>query len=131
MPDGGPKTYCRSRHLITTVDSENYSLLQLVDFIGSEIVWGSKQYISLWYAVEDGEIEIKSDDKLKEFFASNYTLGVVHMEAQIDNFSGPLQCSPKKEGSILMSETLFSKKVIAFLLYHCILLLMEHNPQKK
>ena len=44
--------------MTTTVGSHDYRLLKLVDFIGESFVWGSKQYISLWRAVEDDCIEI-------------------------------------------------------------------------
>jgi len=62
MPDGGPKTYRKRETLTTIVDSHDYSLLKLVDFIGENFVWGSKQYISLWRAVEGDSIEITSDE---------------------------------------------------------------------
>jgi hypothetical protein len=48
--------------LTTIVDSHDYSLLQLVDFIGESFLWGLKQYISLWRALEDDSIEITSDE---------------------------------------------------------------------
>ena len=57
--------------MTTIVDSHDYSLLQLVDFIGESFLWGSKQYISLWQALEDYSIEIKTDEQLSEWFELN------------------------------------------------------------
>lgn len=37
----------RRESLMTVVDSQNYSVLQLVNFIGESFLWGSKQYISV------------------------------------------------------------------------------------
>jgi hypothetical protein len=46
LPDGGPKTYRRRETLTTIVDSHDYSLLQLVDFIG-ESFYGVRNNIFL------------------------------------------------------------------------------------
>ena len=75
LPDGGPKTYRKRETLTTTVDRHDYSLLKLIDFIGENFVWGSKQYISLWRAVEDDCIEITSDEQLSEWFELNKDKG--------------------------------------------------------
>jgi hypothetical protein len=67
-----------------------------VDFIGERFVWGSKQYISFWRSVEDASIEIKSDENLLQWFDLNQESRVVHIDAQINDFDGPLQSSPTK-----------------------------------
>ena len=82
--------------MTTIVDSHDYSLLQLVDFIGESFLWGSKQYISLWRALEDDSIEIKTDKQLFEWFELNKENGKVHIVGQINDFDGPLQFSPTK-----------------------------------
>lgn len=82
--------------MATIVDSHNYILLQLVDFIGESFLWGSKQYISLWRALEDDSIEITTDEHLSEWFELNKDNGVVHIVGQINDFDGPLQFSPNK-----------------------------------
>ncbi|KAG2578457.1 hypothetical protein PVAP13_6NG213406 [Panicum virgatum] len=64
----------------------DYRFLQLVDFVGERFVWGSKQYISFWRSLENASIEIKCDEELR----------VVHIDAQIDVFQGPIQFSPTK-----------------------------------
>jgi len=96
LPDGGPKTYRKRETLTTTVDRHDYSLLKLVDFIGENFVWGSKQYISLWRAVEDDCIEITSNEQLSEWFELNKDKMEVHIVGQINDFEGPLQFSPTK-----------------------------------
>jgi len=96
LSDGGPKTYRRRETLTTIADSHDYSLLQLVDFIGESFLWGSKQYISLWRALEDDSIEIKTDEQLFEWFELNKENGEVHIVGQINDFDGPLQFSPTK-----------------------------------
>ena len=65
--------------MTTIVDSHDYSLLQPVDFIGESFLWGSKQYISLWRALEDDSIEIKTDKQLFEWFELNKENGEVHI----------------------------------------------------
>lgn len=98
LPDGGPKTYRTRETLTTTVDMHSYGLLQLVDYIGDRFVWGSKQYISLWRSLEDASIQIKSDKDVLEWFQLNQKNGVVDIDAQINDFEGPLQMefSPTK-----------------------------------
>jgi hypothetical protein len=92
----GPKTYRRRETLTTFVDSHDYNLLQLVDFIGESFVWGSKQYISLWRALEYDCIEIATDEQLLEWFELNKDKGEVNIVGQINDFEGPLQFSPTK-----------------------------------
>jgi hypothetical protein len=82
--------------LTTFVDRHDYSLLQLVDFIGESFVWGSKQYISLWRALEYDCIEIATDEQLLEWFELNKDKGEVNIVGQINDFEGPLQFSPTK-----------------------------------
>ena len=96
LPDGGPKTWMQGRTLPTqTIDIHNYSLLHLVDFIAEHYMWGSKQHITLSRESEY-TMEIKSDEELFEWFQLNLDKGVVRINAQINNFEGPLQCSPTK-----------------------------------
>jgi hypothetical protein len=82
--------------LTTVVDSQKYSVLQLVNFIGESFLWGSKQYISLWRALEDESIEISTDEQLSEWFELNKDKGEVHIVGQVNDFDGPLQFSPTK-----------------------------------
>ena len=94
--DGGPKTWMQGKTLPTqTVDIHSYSFLQLVDFIAEHYMWGSKQYITLWRELEYS-MEIKSDEQLLEWFQLNLDKGIVWINAQINDFEGPLQCSPTK-----------------------------------
>jgi hypothetical protein len=69
--------------------------MQLVDFIGADFVWNSEQFISL-HRGDNESGEIRSDEQLKQWLDDNLGKGVVHIEAQINDFSGPLQCSPTK-----------------------------------
>ncbi|KAG2651226.1 hypothetical protein PVAP13_1NG252719, partial [Panicum virgatum] len=74
----------------------NYSFLQLVDFVGEHFVWGSKQCISFWRSLEDASIEITSDEQLLQWFELNQERRVLHIDAQIDDFQGPIQFLPTK-----------------------------------
>ena len=57
---------------------------------------GSKQYITLWRDLENDSIEIKSDKNLLEWLLINVEDGLVCINAQINDFEGPLQFSPTK-----------------------------------
>jgi hypothetical protein len=46
--------------------------------------------------LETESIEIKSDEQLFEWCQLNLDGGVVHINAQVNDFEGPLQCSPTK-----------------------------------
>ena len=63
-------------------------------------MWGSKQHITLWRALEDtfsgDSIEIKTDEQLLEWFELNKDKENVYINAQINDFEGPLQFSPTK-----------------------------------
>jgi hypothetical protein len=62
-------------------------------------MWGSKQYISLFRGSDDSDevcVPIKSDEQSLEWFYQNLENGVVHIDAQINDFDGPLQFSPTK-----------------------------------
>jgi hypothetical protein len=101
LPDGGPKSWQQGRTLPTqVVDMHSFSLLQLVNFIAEHYMWGSKQYITLWRALEDkisgDSAEIKTDEQLLEWFKLNKDKGKVYINAQINDFEGPLQFSPTK-----------------------------------
>ncbi|TVU04201.1 hypothetical protein EJB05_50227, partial [Eragrostis curvula] len=97
LPDGGSKTFCeRGRLRPWFIDRESYSLLQLVDDIGAQRMWGSKQYITLWRELDDEGVEIKNDENLLEWIDLNIEKGEVCIYAQIEDFEGPLQCSPTK-----------------------------------
>ena len=96
LSDGGPKTWMQGKTLPTqTVDIHSYSFLQLVDFIAEHYMWGSKQYITLWRELEYS-MEVKSDEQLLEWFQLNLDKGIVRINTQINDFEGPLQCSPTK-----------------------------------
>ena len=78
LPDGGPKSWQQGRILPTqVVDMHSFNVLQLVNFIAEHFMWGSKQYITLWRALEDtfsgDSIEIKTDEQLLEWFELNKT----------------------------------------------------------
>jgi hypothetical protein len=95
ITDEGRKTYRSSQHVKTTVDINIFTLMQLVDFIGVDFVWNSKQFISL-HRGDNGSGETRSDEQLKKWLDANLEKGVAHIEAQINDFSGPVQCSPTK-----------------------------------
>ena len=50
----------------------------------------------MWCELESDSIEIKYDEQLFECFDLNVDKGTVHIVSQIDDFEGPLQCSPTK-----------------------------------
>jgi hypothetical protein len=91
----GRKTYRGSQHVKTIVDINSFTLMQLVDFICADFVWNSKQFISL-HRGDNGNGEIRSYEQLKQWLDVNLQKGVAHIEAQINDFSGLLQCSPTK-----------------------------------
>ena len=92
LPDSGPKTWWQGRTLPTkVVDTNSFGLLQLVDFIAKHCLWDSKQYITLWRDLENDSIEIKSDKNLLEWLLINVEDGLVCINAQINDFEGPLQ----------------------------------------
>ena len=101
LPDEGPKSWQQGRTLPTqVVDMHSFDLLQLVNFIAEHYMWGSKQYISLWRALDEisrgPSIEIKTDEQLLEWFELNKDKGKVYINAQINDFEGPLRFSPTK-----------------------------------
>lgn len=63
------------------VETRNYSLLQLVNFVVEHYMWGSKQHISFWLELESGSIKIKSDENVFKWFELNLDKGVVHINA--------------------------------------------------
>ena len=101
LPDGEPKSWQHGRILPTqVVDMHSFNVLQLVNFIAEHFMWGSKQHITLWRALEDtfsgDSIEIKTDEQLLEWFELNKDKENVYINAQINDFEGPLQFSPTK-----------------------------------
>jgi hypothetical protein len=64
ITDEGRKTYHGSQHVKTNVDINSFTLTQLVDFIGTDFVWNSKQFISM-HRGDNGSGEIRSDEQLK------------------------------------------------------------------
>ena len=97
LPDSGPKTWWQRRTLSTkVVDINSFELLQLVDFIAEHCLWGFKQYITLWRDLENDSMKIKSNENLLEWFLINVEDGLVCINAQINDFEGPLQFSPIK-----------------------------------
>jgi hypothetical protein len=68
-------------------------LLQLINHIAEHFVWGSKQYISLFRATDVSDdvcVPIKSDEHLLEWFNLNLENEVTYIDAQINDFGGPL-----------------------------------------
>jgi hypothetical protein len=68
-------------------------LLQLINHIAEYFIWGSKQYISLFHATDVCDevcVSIKSDEQLLEWFNLNLENRVAHINAQINDFDGPL-----------------------------------------
>ena len=62
LPDGRPKTWLQGRTLpARNVDTHNYGLLQIVDFIAEHYMRGSKQRLTLWRELDSKSIAIKSD----------------------------------------------------------------------
>ena len=63
-------------------------------------MWGSKQYISLWRALDEisrgPSIEIKIDEQLLEWFELNKDKEKVYINTQINDFEGLLRYSPTK-----------------------------------
>jgi hypothetical protein len=97
LPDGGPKKNLQCKTLPTqNIDMHNYDLLQVVNFIAEHYIWGSKQYLILRRSLDDGIVEIKSHKHMLEWFRLNVDKGVVCVDAQANNFNGPLQFSPTK-----------------------------------
>ena len=97
LPDGGPKSWMQGKTLPTQiVDIHAYGLQQLVDFIAEHYMWGSKQYITFSRELETDSIEIKSDEDMLEWFECNLNKGVAQINAQVNEFVGPLQFSPTK-----------------------------------
>jgi hypothetical protein len=78
------------------VDTNSFGLLQLFDFVVKHYLWGSKQYITLWRDLENDYVEIKSDENMLKWFLINVDNGLVCINAQINDFEGPLQFSPTK-----------------------------------
>ena len=75
---------------IKVVDTNSFGGLLLVDFIVEHCSWGSKQYISLWRDLENDFVKINSDENLLEWFLINVDNGLVCINAQINDFEGPL-----------------------------------------
>jgi len=97
LPDNGPKSWWQGRTLPTKIiDINSFGLMQLVDFIAEHCLWGSKQYMTLWRDLENYSMEIKSDENLLEWSLLNVEKGVVRINAQVNDFHGPLQFSPTK-----------------------------------
>jgi hypothetical protein len=67
---GESKRHCRSYTLQPLVlDRSNCVLLNLINYIGTKCMWGSKQYITLWHStLDDVATEIKIDEQLIEWF---------------------------------------------------------------
>jgi hypothetical protein len=94
LRDGGPKTYYRKETLSPFIAGANScGLIQIIDHIAEHFMWGSKQYVTLYGSSEDsGDVsfQIKSDEQVLEWFHMNLEKGVVHIDAQINDFDGPL-----------------------------------------
>lgn len=98
LPDGEPKRYCQAKTLSPfRLERQKCGLLTLVDYIGDNFIWGSKQYISLWRSTfDDIAVEIKTDEHLLQWFDLNLENGIMYIDAEIKDFDGPLQISPTK-----------------------------------
>jgi hypothetical protein len=100
LPDGGPKTYCKRKTLSPfVVDANSCGLMQIIGHIAEHFMWSSKQYVTLYDSSEssgDVSFQIKSDEQVHELFQMNIEKGVVHIDAQINDFDGSLQFSPTK-----------------------------------
>ncbi|TVU32551.1 hypothetical protein EJB05_24282, partial [Eragrostis curvula] len=94
IPDGLPKTYCRRTILSPiVVNANSYGLMQLVNHIADHFLWGSKQFF-FFCGVNLNMMTI--DEQLLQWIEMNLDKGVVHIIAEINDFEGPLQCSPTK-----------------------------------
>jgi hypothetical protein len=91
LSDEGPKAYSRRKILSSIiVDASSYGLLQLINYIAKHFMWDSKQYISLFHGSDDSDevcVPIKSDEQLLDWFYQNLENGVVHIDAQINDWS--------------------------------------------
>jgi hypothetical protein len=94
LQDGGRKTYCRRKALPPfNVDANSCSLMQIVDHIAKHFMWGSKQYVTFYGSSEgSGDVSfwIKSDEQVLQWFQMNLEKGIVHIDAQINDFDGSL-----------------------------------------
>jgi hypothetical protein len=80
-----------SHHLLLM--QKSCGLMQIIDHIAEHFMWGSKQYITLYGSSEDSDgvsFQIKSDEHVLEWFEMNLEKGVVYIDAQINDFDGPL-----------------------------------------
>ncbi|KAK3144939.1 hypothetical protein QOZ80_4AG0320050 [Eleusine coracana subsp. coracana] len=95
LPDRGPKTYygSNSKPVTVYIERDRCSLLDLVDAVGENFIWGSKQYISFWHSLINECVRITTDVQLLEWFDLNRKSGVVHTDAQVDDLHDTLQCS--------------------------------------
>jgi hypothetical protein len=60
LPDGEPKRYCQAKTLSPfRLKRQKCGLLTLVDYIGDNFIWGSKQYISLWRSTTKFRVTVK------------------------------------------------------------------------
>jgi hypothetical protein len=77
LPDGGrgAKAYSRWKTLSPIiVDSSSYVMLQLINHIAEHFILGSKQYISLFRAIDVCDevcVSIKSEEQLLVWFNRN------------------------------------------------------------
>jgi hypothetical protein len=95
ITDEGRKIYGGRQHVKTIVDINSFTLMQLIDFIGTDFVWNSKQFISLHRG------EIRSDEPLKQWLDANLEKRVEHIEAQINDFQVHCNAHPQSECFIL------------------------------
>jgi hypothetical protein len=116
LPDGGSKTYCRRKTLSPfIVDAKSYGLMQIIDHVAEHFMWGSKQYITLYGSFEDSDgvsFQIKSDEHVLEWFEMNLEKRVVYIDAQINDFDGPLQFSPTKRALHPKVRERMTKKIL-------------------
>jgi hypothetical protein len=98
LPDEEPKRYYQRSHLLSfVVDRDKCVLLNLIDYMCANCIWGLKQYRTLWLSLpDDVAIEIKSDEQLLEWFELNIESGIMCVDAEIKDFNELLQFSASK-----------------------------------
>jgi hypothetical protein len=88
--DVEPKAYSRRKTLSPiVVDASSYVLLQLINHIAEHFIW-VRSNISLYFVHPLFVMKYVFQLKVLEWFNLNLKNGVVHIDAQINDFDGPL-----------------------------------------
>jgi hypothetical protein len=77
------------KHCLHSLLTSIVSVLLLVNYAAETFSWGSKQYVSLWRSLDES-VEIRNDEQLLEQCEMNLQHGTMHINAQINDFDGPL-----------------------------------------